>query len=134
MTISLGYIIFTVPDVSAALVFYRNAFDLEQKMLTPERDYGELATGAVTLAFVAEELSASNLDAAGGFTRLDPNRPPVGASVTLLSDDVPAAVAKAAAAGATVYVEPTVKPWGQTVAYLVDPSGVLLEVATPIAG
>ena len=132
MSVSFGYTIFYVPDVAAALSFYEAAFGLERRMLTPEQDYGELATGVTTLAFVSEDLASSNIDAAGGFTRLDPAAPPVGAAITLLTDDVAAVAATAVAAGARSYTEPVLKPWGQTVAYLVDPFGVLIEVATPI--
>ena len=37
-------------------------------------------------------------------------------------------------AGANLYAEPVEKPWGQTVAYLRDPNGILIELATPVAG
>jgi uncharacterized glyoxalase superfamily protein PhnB len=41
---------------------------------------------------------------------------------------------RAVEAGGTTYVEPIDKPWGQTVAYLRDPNGLLVEIATPVAG
>ena len=132
MTVSLGYIIFYVPDVAAAVQFYTEAFGLTARFVTPEGDYGELETGQSVLAFVSNELADTNLAAAGGFTPLDPSKPPVGASITLVTDDVAAAVAAAVAAGGRQYTAPVDKPWGQTVAYLVDPQGILLEVATPV--
>lgn len=134
MSVSLGYTIFYVPDVAAALKFYVNAFGIEQHMLTPEQDYGELATGQTTLAFVSHELASSNLDEAGGFTALDPTSAPVGASIALVTPDLADAFAAAIAAGASAYTDPVDKPWGQTVAYLVDPFGILIELATPIGG
>lgn len=135
MSISLGYTIFYVPDVAAALNFYVRAFGFTQRVLTPEKDYGELDTGQTVLAFVSEELAAANLDAAGGFTRLDPGMPPTGASITIVAtDDLPGAHAAAIEAGARSYVGPVEKPWGQTVAYLIDPSGILIELATPVGG
>lgn len=134
MQVTLGYTIFYVPDVAASLSFYITAFGMEQRMLTPENDYGELATGTTTLGFVSNELASTNLDGAGGFTHLDPTAPPVGASITLVTDDVAGAVAAAIEAGARTYTEPADKPWGQTVAYLIDPSGILLEIASPIGG
>ncbi len=133
MSVSLGYVIFYVPDVPRAVDFYVNAFGLEQKMLTPEDDYGELATGAVTLAFASEELAASNLSSAGGFTPIDSSAPAIPGAVTLLTLDVGASLSAAVEAGATVYVEPIEKPWGQTVAYVRDPFGLLIELATPVA-
>lgn len=132
MTVSLGYIIFYVPDVQSAVRFYTDAFGLEPRFVTPEADYGELETGQSVLAFVAHELADTNLAAAGGFTPLDPKAPPVGASLTMVTDDVPAAVSAAVAAGGRQYTDPVEKPWGQTVAYVIDPQGILLEVATPV--
>ena len=134
MSVSLGYTIFYVADVAETLKFYCNTFGFEQRMLTPENDYGELATGETVLAFVSNELAATNLDDAGGFTPLDPDGRPVGAAITLVTTDVAGMHAAALAAGARPYVAPVEKPWGQTVAYVIDPSGILLELATPIGG
>lgn len=133
MQATLGYTIFYVPDVEATVSFYESAFGLARRFVTPEADYGELETGATTLSFVRHDLATQNLEAAGGFTPLDPATPPVGATITLVTDDVPAMVAQATAAGAAGYTEPVEKPWGQTVAYLRDPNGILIEVATPVA-
>ena len=52
----LGYVIVYVADVAASLAFYEAAFGLKRRMLTPEGDYGELDTGATTLAFAAQAL------------------------------------------------------------------------------
>ncbi len=116
MQVTLGYTIFYVADVEATVSFYESAFGLSRRFVTPENDYGELETGATTLSFVSNGLATQNLDAAGGFTPLDATAPPVGASVTLVTDDVAAAVASAIEAGAVGYTEPTEKPWGQTLA------------------
>ena len=89
--------------------------------------------GATTLSFAAATLALSNLEHAGGFARLDQSTPPPGASITLLTDDVAAALSTALDAGATPYTEPTQKPWGQTVAYVRDLDGILVELATPVA-
>lgn len=134
MSVSFGYTSFYVPDVAAALDFYVRAFGFEQRMLTPENDYGELATGNTVLSFVAHELAGANLDAAGGFTPLDPTSPPVGASITLVTTDVAGMRQAALAEGAMPYVDPVEKPWGQTVSYVIDPSGILIELATAVGG
>jgi uncharacterized glyoxalase superfamily protein PhnB len=83
---------------------------------------------------VSNELADSNLSAAGGFTRLDATGPPPAVSITLLTDDVAAAVESAVTSGARRYVDPIDKPWGQTVAYVLDPNGVMVEIATPVTG
>lgn len=132
--VSLGYVSFYVPDVAAAVRFYVTAFGLTQRFLTPEEDYGELDTGTTVLSFVATGLAEHNLAAAGGFSPLDRSKPPVGATISLVTDDVPAALAAGVEAGGTAYTEPVTKPWGQTVAYLVDPHGILVEICTPVAG
>ncbi len=133
MNTTLGYSIFYVADVESTLTFFQAGFGLERRFITPEGDYGELETGATTLAFVANELAHTNLDEAGGFAELDPASPPIGASITLVTDDVAARLAQAVEAGGQVYTQPVNKPWGQTVAYLRDPNGILVEIATPVA-
>jgi lactoylglutathione lyase len=49
----LGYAIVYVPDVAASLLFFERAFGLPRKFLHEGGDYGELDTGATTLAFAA---------------------------------------------------------------------------------
>lgn len=134
MTVKLGYTIYYVDDVEATLTFYETGFGLARRFITPEGDYGELETGATTLAFASTTLAAANLESAGGFTRLTSVGAPCGVSITLIADDVPATVEIAVAAGARRYVDPAQKPWGQTVAYVLDPNGALIEVATEVAG
>jgi hypothetical protein len=46
--------------------------------------------------------------------------------------DVPAAFAQAVRAGAIVIAEPTVMPWGQTVAYVGSVEGTLIGLCTPM--
>ncbi len=68
----------------------------------------------------------------GGFA---PNRRverPAGAEVGLVTDDVDALYKQAVAAGALATLEPTVKPWGQTVAYVRDLDGFLVELCSPV--
>jgi len=53
--------------------------------------------------------------------------------VAFACDDVAAAYDRALAAGATAITEPTQKPWGQTVAYVRDRDGVIVELCTPVS-
>lgn len=128
-----GYTIFYVADVAATLGFFIDAFGFEQKFIAAEGTYGELDTGPTTLAFASIALAHANLDTAGGFAPVEPTHPPVGASITLTTADVESAVQAALAAGGTPYVEPMEKPWGQTVAYIRDPNGILVEIATAMS-
>jgi lactoylglutathione lyase len=133
MTTTLGYTIFYVADVRATIAFFQKAFGLEAKFVTDEGDYGELATGTTTLAFAAIPLAMDTLGLAGGFTPSDPSEAPQGASITLVSDELDALFTQALTAGATRYVDPIDKPWGQTVAYVRDANGILIELATPVS-
>jgi catechol 2,3-dioxygenase-like lactoylglutathione lyase family enzyme len=126
----LGYVITYVPDVSASLSFFEQAFGLERRFLHESGDYGELATGETTLAFAAHALGDSNFP--GGHVRADSSARPLGVEVALVTADVPAAHARALARGATELTPPTQKPWGQTVSYLRGPDGCLIELCTAI--
>jgi lactoylglutathione lyase len=126
----LGYIIVYVPDVPATLDFYERAFGLERRFLHQSNTYGEMETGGTALAFAAESLVALNGVTARSNRRSDP---PAGAEVGLVTDDVAAAHRKAVSAGAVVYKEPTEKPWGQTVGYVRDNNGFLVEICSPMS-
>lgn len=129
---TLAYTILYVPDVEAALAFYETAFGLTRRFIAPSGDYGELETGATALAFAAESLIESVLPVAYAKNRKD--REPAGIEVAFTTDDVAAALTKAEVAGAEVVLQPIVKPWGQTVAYVRDLNGVLVEIGTPMGG
>jgi lactoylglutathione lyase len=133
MPVAFGYTIFYVSDVTATLRFFTDAFGIEKRFVTPEGDYGELETGSTALAFASLPLAHANLDEAGGFQEPTPTTAPFAASITLTTPDVAETLAAALRAGASLYVEPVAKPWGQTVAYLRDPDGILIEIATPMA-
>ena len=128
--IKFGYTIAYVADVNAALSFFENAFSMQRRFLTPEGDYGELDTGATTLAFASHELGASNF--AGGYVSGSASEQPLGIEIALVTDDVPAAHAAAIEQGASELKAPEQKPWGQTVSYVRCPSGILLELCTSV--
>jgi hypothetical protein len=56
-----------------------------------------------------------------------------GCRIAFATDDVPAACKKAIAEGASDYKEPIKKPWRQTVAYVRDNNGFLVELCSPAA-
>ena len=125
-----AYAIVYVPDVPATVAFWQAAFGLELRF-AHEAEYAELETGGTALAFATEAVAAGN---AGPFQPNRPDAPPAGIEVGLLADDVPAAFARATAAGAVAVKPPSTKPWGQVVAYVRDPNGVLVELCTPVGG
>jgi len=110
--------------------FYEQAFGLQRGFIHDSGGYAEMATGETKLAFVSIEQAGSVLP--GGFTALDPGKPPVGMEIALVTADVAGIFARAVGAGAVGVLEPTEKPWGQTVAYVRDPVGTLVEIASPM--
>ncbi|MEM1127417.1 MAG: VOC family protein [Bacteroidota bacterium] len=126
----LGYTILYVSDVAATLLFYERAFGLERGFVHPAGDYAELATGATTLALAADELAASNFEAS--YRRATSQGEPAAFELAFVTDEVVQAYERALAAGAHSLAAPVTKPWGQTVAYVRDLNGVIVELCTPV--
>ena len=129
---ALGYTILYVEDVAAALDFYERAFGLARRFFHDEdgKAYGELETGATRLAFASLTLAAELLGKSPVMP--DPVGAPLSFEIALTIADVPALYARALAAGATSIKPPAQKPWGQTVAYVRDAAGYLVELCTPM--
>ncbi len=124
----LGYVILYVPDVVKAAEFYERAFGLTRKFVH-ESGYAEMLTGDTALGFVAETLrDANGVDAQNN----RPNTIAAGIEIAFITTDVQAAYDQAISAGAVAYKAPSQKPWGQTVAYVRDLNGCLVELCTPI--
>lgn len=128
--LKFAYTIFYVPDVQEAIHFYEKAFGFQRKFIAPENEYGELNTGDITLSFCSIELAKTHFP--GGFLEPDPTKKPIGVEVAFATDDVETVYNKAVAAGAKSIAEPVKKPWGQTVAYVRDNNGYLIEICTPV--
>lgn len=124
----LGWVILYVPDVERAVQFYERAFGLKQRFVH-ESGYAEMETGATALAFASEALASGN---GVTFALNRRENPAAGVEIALVSDDVRAAHDAAVAAGATEVKGPVTKPWGQTVSYVRDLNGVLVELASPV--
>ncbi|WP_338871807.1 VOC family protein [Myxococcus stipitatus] len=126
----LGYVIFYVTDVPATLAFYESTFGLKRRFLHESNTYGELETGSTTLAFASEDMAKSN-----GLTVrfLRPQETSAAMELGLVTPDVPAAFQRAVQSGAIPVQPPKQKPWGQTVAYVKDLNGVLVELCSPMA-
>lgn len=130
MEIQYAYTILYVKDVSKSIEFYERALGFEKKMLTPENDYGEVNSGATTLAFASIELGESNIK--NGFIESDTSNKPFGIELAFTTLDVEGTMKKAIDNGAILLEEAITKPWGQKVGYLKDVNGFLLEICTPI--
>lgn len=128
----LGYTILYVPGVAASLDFFERAFGLNRRFLHESGTYGELDTGATTLAFADHGLGEHNFP--GGHVEAHRSAQPLGMEIGLVTDEVAAAHARALAAGARELSPPTQRPWGQTVSYLRCPDGCLVELCSPMGG
>ena len=122
----LRYIILYVPDVGATMDFYARAFGLETRFLHDSCDYGEMATGDTRLAFSSIALMQS---LGKQVATAAPERPSF--ELAFATEDVPAALDRALAAGATLVQGATQMPWGQTISYVRAPEGTLVEICTP---
>jgi lactoylglutathione lyase len=132
-SVSLGYVILFVHDVSASLTFYEQAFGLSRRFFNDDngKAYGELETGAACLAFANIELAKAQLKQEAVFA--SPDKPPLGVEVALVTSDVPELYARALKAGAPSVRPPATMPWGQTIAYVRDIDGHLIELCTCVA-
>ena len=122
-----GYTIVYVRDVAETVAFYERAFNLTRRFVHESGQYAEMETGATALAFVGEEFVSTTCHS---FRRNRTDEEPAGAEIALVAEDVGMAFARAVGAGAQSYVEPMVKPWGQTVSYVRDLNGFLVEICS----
>jgi lactoylglutathione lyase len=114
-----------VPDVAAAVAFYERAFGLQQGFADPGGTYATLAGEGGALSFASHDQAAQGVGDEG-------RAAPAGFEVWIETDDVPGAVRRALDAGAELVQEPVEKPWGQTIAYVRDPNGTLVELGEPV--
>lgn len=127
---TLGWVIAYVDDPAAASAFYERTFGLRQEFVAPGGTYAQLDSGATKLAFAAYTLGADNFP--GGVRRASNDGPPPNVEVVLVHEDVDAAYQVALQAGCESLAAPADKPQGQRVAFVRDPFGNLVELATPL--
>ena len=120
-----GYTIVYVDDVAATIAFYEQAFGQKRGMVAGD-EFGELATGDTKLGFAAKKM----LHGDGQFA--SPEGKVLGVEVAFTTGDVQKAYDTALAAGAKAVSKPEQMPWGQTVAYVRDNNGFLVELCTPM--
>lgn len=128
--IKFSYTILYVADVLKSIEFYEKSFGFVRKFISPENDYGELETGQTVLSFGSKELASSNFKE--GFLESSVSQKPFSMELAFATDNVSEVVSLAIKHGAKLLSDPQEKPWGQTVAYIRDIDGYLLEICTPI--
>ena len=125
----LAYTILYVQDVNACALLWSEAFGLPVSYVHEDGIYAELATGETTLAFADIEFGRGHFEDA--ITREAFSRPPSRFEVGLETADIHQAHDDAVRIGFVSVVKPKQKPWGQWVAWLRDPDGILVELSTP---
>ncbi|MEJ7740173.1 MAG: VOC family protein [Chitinophagaceae bacterium] len=128
--IRFTYTIFYVKDVERSISFYESAFGFSRKFIAENNEYGELITGDTTLSFASVEMGKKNLS--GGFIASDNNNKPFGMEIGFTTENVEQSFDQAILAGAVAVEKAKTKPWGQTIAYVRDPDGFLIELCTPM--
>ena len=126
----LAYTIVYVADVAASLDFFERAFGLKRRFMVDTGEYGELDTVVTVLSFASHATARGNLGQ--DYVAADTSALPLGIEIGLVTDDVPAACARAVSAGAVLLKAPATKPWGQVVAYVRCPDGTLVELCTAV--
>lgn len=128
--ISFAYTILYVKDVVQTISFYEQAFGFKRKFIDPTNQYGELSTGATTLSFAILELAAKNVK--GGVIESSTSARPFAIEIAFATNDVEGVYNHAIKHGAMPEAAPEQKPHGQTVAYVRDINGFLVEICTPM--
>lgn len=125
----LGYTIIYVADVPTTVAFYETAFGLTRRFIHESNLYAEMETGGTVLAFAGNEAAEMN-----GLAILpnDPASLAAGWEICFVTDEVEAAFERAVSKGCKPVSSPSEKPWGQTVSYMRDLNGCIVEIASPI--
>lgn len=123
------YAILYVENVEKTLDFYQQAFGFKQSFLHESGDYGELDTGSTTISF--SSLALMN-QLGKGAVAPNPHAPVF--ELAFETDNVENALAQAVKAGAKLVQDAQEMPWGQTIGYVHDLNGFLIEICTPVQG
>lgn len=124
----LGYVILYVASVARSLEFYASAFEMKPSFVHESGEWAELDAGATRLGLCAAALLERM-----GKTPAKPDPKRAAGEIALVTVDVEAWLTRALAAGARPISPVERMEWGQTVAYVADPDGHLVELCTPMA-
>lgn len=125
----LGYVIMYVKDIQETVLFYEKAFGLKRRFIHESGTYAEMETGSTALAFVDEKFIKDSYSFR--LNRSFEEAP--GIEISLVAEDVVEQFKRAIQAGATSLVKPEQKPWGQTVSYVRDNNGCLVEICSSLS-
>ena len=122
----LNYVIIYVDDAVKAIEFYQKAFGLKTRFIHESNMYAEMETGETVLAFANNEMLRMNLniEAHKGIKNCF--------EIAFSTEDVKKSFETALQNGAKELKKPEEKPWGQTVAYVQDMFGTIVEICNPM--
>lgn len=126
----LGYTIIYVDDVPKTVAFYESAFGLTRRFIHESNLYAEMETGDTVLSFAGNEAAEMSGLA---IVPNDPAGPAAGWEICFVTEDVTTAYEHAVTNGCSPVGDPSEKPWGQTVSFVRDLNGCIVEIASPIA-
>lgn len=126
----LGYLLVYVKDLLRTIDFYEKALGLKTRFINESKQYAEMVNeGGIVLGFVDEEYAFKHC--VSDFRKNKVGDTPAGFEIAFVTENIEASLENALKAGATLVTEPTQKPWGQTVAYVTDINGILIEICSP---
>ena len=117
-----------VADVVRTVRFYEEAFGATCDHLHEDGSYAELLLGSLTLGVVDATYAARHFP--GRFRRHRLSDAPAGFAIYVEVSDADEAARDAVRAGATSLGDPVDRPWGQRNAFIRDPDGFLVELAS----
>ncbi|WP_225726452.1 MULTISPECIES: VOC family protein [unclassified Nocardia] len=116
-------------NVQTKAQFYKDAFKLVTVFADPDGTFVVLGGGNGAAPQPGPSLSIEHWRKIADYA---PPSPPGGFRILLENENVVDAYARALAAGATSALAPTRRPWGQEVAIVRDPDGVIVEIGEPL--
>jgi len=125
----LGYTLLYVDDVKGTMDFYAKAFGLQRGFFHESGEYGEMVTGETKLGFVAHATASSH---GFDYQHIKKEENAFGFDIGFVTENVEEAFKNAVRCGAGAVSQPKTKPWGQTVAFVRDNNGFLVEFGSPL--
>ena len=127
LDVKLGYVILYVESLEKTKQFYGHLLGL--KLRNEVGTYIEYETGSTILSMNTRKdgREVTQLPIPDGVQKNNTFE------LGFVTEDVEGLIERLRQAGVPILLEPTVKPWGQKVAYVEDPDGHYIEICTPIS-
>ena len=128
---ALTHVFIWVREVQVEAGFFRDVFALPVRVLEEVPGHGwraELDAGPVTVYVADEDELGGPGEIGANAYRNDPVQPPAAFQISFTVSDVAAVHAAALTGGGSSIADPYVAPWGQTLARLRTPGGVVVSL------